>query len=404
MPEFHPEVLQHFAEWPLAIEPRALGRLLAVVAGRAGRQDALTLRAGAGQVVQGTAVIPIAGPIFRHASPLYEALFGATSVDSIRSQLRGAMAAPNVQAILLAIDSPGGEVAGIADLADEIHAMSAAKPMTAVADPSMYSAAYWLGSATGRVLVPRDGGVGSVGVLAVHVDESQLLDNMGLKVTVLKSGARKDQFSSLQPLTDTARGELQAHVMQLAETFFGAVAGYRGLTPDTVRAFEGGTFTGQDAVDAGLADGIGDVETALLSMQRSTRTGRTRAQEGSMADDHGSGTPIPEPSPATPPVVVAAVDEKKVADLATARERKRNGAIMNLCALAGKPAKAAEFINSDLGLEEISEQLLKAAAVAAGPELDAAQPVVTQKPVLSYEEIYARRREAIVRANGGKVG
>jgi signal peptide peptidase SppA len=399
MAEYHPDVLHTLGKTPLAIEPRALGRILAVIAGR---QEPAAVRAGGPQVVGETAVIPIAGPIFRHASPLFEAIFGATSVDSIRAALRAAASAAGVQSILLAIDSPGGEVAGIADLADEIAATAQQKPMTAVADPSMYSAAYWLGSATGRVILPRDGGVGSVGVLAVHVDESQLLDNMGLKVTVLKSGARKDQFSSLQPLSDQARGELQAQVTQLAGTFFAAVAGYRGLSPDAVRAFEGGTFTGQAAVDAGLADGIGTTESTLQAMQRPTRvTRRMRAEKGQndMADDHASGTPIPEPSPAPTPVVVA-VDEKKIADLAQARERKRNGAIMNLCALAGKAAKAAEYINSDLDLEAISEQLLKAAAADAGPELDAAQPVAAQRPVLTYEEIYARRREAVARAQG----
>ena len=222
----------------------------------------------------------------------------------------------------------------------------------------MYSAAYYLAAGADRILLPRDAGLGSIGVLAVHVDESQLLDKMGLKVTVVKSGARKDLYSSLKPLSEEARASLQATVDQHAAQFFTHVATHRGLTPDTVRAFEGGTFQGQDAVGVGLADGISTLEGALQAMQRPSSTPRRSGaqKEPRMADDPTPPEAPKEAPPPTPPLA-AAVDEKKIADLAQARERKRNTAILNLCTLAGKPARAAEFIAGDLDLEAISDTL-----------------------------------------------
>lgn len=392
------EALRVLAELPLAIEPRALGRMLAIVAGRA---DPIKAATNGVQVVGSTAIVPIAGPIFRHSSPLFEAFFGATSVDTIRASLRAAVASPAVSNILLAVDSPGGEVAGIADLADEIAGIQ--KPVTAVADPAMYSAAYYLAAGADTILLPRDAGVGSIGVLAVHVDESALLDKMGLKVTVVKSGARKDQYSSLKPLSDEARASLQARVDQEAQGFYSFVAAQRDLTPDTVRAFEGDTFQGQDAVRVGLADGIGTLEGALQSMQPSSTTRRSGApKESRMAEDTPPEAPTPTP-PTPPPAIAAVVDEKKIADLAQARERKRAGAILTLCTLAGKPQKAAEFVASDMDLEAISDALLKAKVADSGPDVDSAVPVASQKPTLTYAEIYESRRKDVLRANGGRL-
>ncbi|EKB0247321.1 S49 family peptidase, partial [Escherichia coli] len=107
---------------------------------------------------------------------------------------------PDVKGICLDIDSPGGEVAGCFDLVDTIFACRGQKPVHAILSESAYSAAYALASAADRILVPRTGGVGSVGVIYVHCDMSRQMKDEGLNVTIITCGSRKAETSPLRPL------------------------------------------------------------------------------------------------------------------------------------------------------------------------------------------------------------
>src|SRR5262249_22267159 len=256
-------------------------------------------------------VIPMLGPIFQRADMFTP--FGASSLNDLRATMGAALADPSVEGILLVIDSPGGEVAGVADLADELHAMRGRKPMMAVADEGMFSAAYWIGSAVGPVVLPRTGGVGSVGALVVHTDISGALDRMGVRVSVVKSGPKKAQFSPFAPLTADARQAVQAEVDRVSELCISAVAQHRGLDPETVRGLEGGTLQGDAAVDGGLADGIDTVEGAYLALQMtlreesaSRRLGARREGERTMAIDNPLAGKAPAPAPKEDPVAATA--------------------------------------------------------------------------------------------------
>ena len=133
------------------------------------------------------AVVPIIGSISYRMSVLHEASDG-TSVQEIQRNFRDAMAESSVSTILLDIDSPGGVVPGIPELADEIFAARSKKRIVAVANTMSASAAYWLMSAATEAVVTPSGEVGSIGVYAMHLDESAALEMKGLKPTFISAG------------------------------------------------------------------------------------------------------------------------------------------------------------------------------------------------------------------------
>ena len=142
------------------------------------------------EVVDGVAVVPITGMLVHRLGIMGSAL-GMTGCDGIAASVGQALDDPAVRGVLLDIDSPGGEIAGCFSLADAIFAARGRKPIWAVADEIAYSAAYAIASAADRVLVPRSGGVGSIGIIALFADVSRGLEAEGITVNVIAFGARK---------------------------------------------------------------------------------------------------------------------------------------------------------------------------------------------------------------------
>jgi ClpP class serine protease len=140
------------------------------------------------------AVLPISGTLV-HRTGGMDTMSGLQSYDDVRGMLRTAMADREVAGIVLDADSPGGEVAGLADSADEIRAATARKPILTVADDHAFSAAYWLASAASKVFVIQTGGVGSIGIIAMHLDRSGFDQKAGLAYTPVFAGAQKNDFS-----------------------------------------------------------------------------------------------------------------------------------------------------------------------------------------------------------------
>jgi signal peptide peptidase SppA len=411
-------LLAYLSTTPLALEPRFLGALLAMARGLTTAQtealtQARTERAAVGAGA-GVAVIPILGPISRRDS-FMSMLFGGTSVDAIRAAFRAALADPMVGSIAFVVDSPGGETSGLADLAAEIRAARGKKPMVSIADDAMYSAAYWIASAADRVVLTSSAGVGSIGVLSVHADLSGMYEQMGAKITVVRSGAKKAQFNSMEPLTAGARADLEAEVQRLAGLFFSDVAAARAdLSAADIRAMEGGTFSGKAAVTAGLADAISTTEAALSALHRSTTSPRApRAQEDHpMADE-----PTTPPAPAAAPAPVSnVVDINSVTAKATAAENARQRAIRNIFAAASfgatadqrkqLEAKLTALLDGGATLEAASDELvtLRAAFQSADP-IDPTQPArsaVTDRPappaMRSREAMLAAQNTALAQA------
>lgn len=255
--------LDLLAESPWAIERVVLSQLVSyaqrgetIVAAQ--RPQRAAPRTGA------IAVIPIRGMI-EHRSSFLMDLFGGTSVEDIRAALRAAMADPQVSSIVLDIDSPGGGIAGITELAAEIRAARSQKRIVAVANTIAASAAYWLGSQADQFLVTASGQVGSIGIYAVHFDISRALEQEGVTPTIITAGEHKGEGLEFQPLTDDARASMQRRVDAFYNQFIGDVAKGRRVDAERVRSNygQGTALLAPDALRAGMVDGIGTFDDAL---------------------------------------------------------------------------------------------------------------------------------------------
>lgn len=233
-------------------EERRQTHALAVLPGRPLPQThAVTLR-------DGVATVPIHGPIFRHANLLTE-LSGATSVEFLAHDLGRALADPTVRAIVLDVDSPGGQADGINELATLIRDGRAEKPITAYVGGQACSAAYWLASAAHEVVVDETAILGSIGaVMAVPRPEAR----SAAEVAFVSS-----QSPHKRPDMTTAEGQAQYQTLvdDLAAVFIGSVATNRGVDEATVLADfgRGGVLVGRKAVVAGLADRTGSFESVV---------------------------------------------------------------------------------------------------------------------------------------------
>lgn len=227
----------------------------------------------------GVQVIPVHGllvPRGIHLDPCEN----STSYEDIRQQVTAAVADPMVEHVVMDIDSPGGSVAGCFELADDIHALSQQKPITAISNFGAYSAAYALASAATNLIVSPSSGVGSIGVIARHVDLSKRNEDAGMKVTTIYAGAHKNDLSPYEPLSDQAAEFLRQMVMESYGQFVGSVARYRGLDEQAVRDTEAQVYYGPQAVERGLADAVEPAQRAvnrIASEVAAARSGRSKS-------------------------------------------------------------------------------------------------------------------------------
>jgi len=226
----------------------------------------------------GIAVIPIVGPLVARGDWL-TTLLGATEYGAIADALAAAAHDPAVRGIVLEVDSPGGEVGGLFDLVETIGSIKgqSGKPLWAVAFESALSAAYAIASAADRLYVTRTGEVGSIGVVAVHLDESGADAIAGLKWTLIHAGARKTDGNPHEPLSPRATAGIQADVDTLYTELVALVAGNRGLGAAAARATEAAIYRGEKAVKAGLADRVGTLDQAIADLDAALEAKRIRA-------------------------------------------------------------------------------------------------------------------------------
>ena len=217
--------------------------------------------------VERIAVVSVIGTLVSRSGYL-DATSGLLSYGDIADAIASAMDDPSVRGVILDVDSPGGEVGGLFDLAERIGAIKAAsdKPLWAVANESALSAAYAIASTADRLYVTRTGEVGSIGVVAVHVDESGADAKAGLSWSFVFAGEQKIDGNAHEPLSERARDTIQADVDQLYAELCGLVATNRGLTVETVRGTNAAVYRGELAVRAGLADRVGTLDVAIADM------------------------------------------------------------------------------------------------------------------------------------------
>ncbi|MBN1664846.1 MAG: S49 family peptidase [Deltaproteobacteria bacterium] len=215
----------------------------------------------------GIVIINVNGFLFYHADPFMERIFGDTSYETIRAQHQAALSDPSVKNIIFRISSYGGEAAGVFDLVDEIYQARGTKPTYAVFDDNGFSGAFAIASAAGKRYISRTGGAGSVGVVAMHVDQSGLDEKVGLVYTPVFAGAHKVDYSSHAPLSPEALASLQADINDTYELFVNTVARNLGMTPAAVKATEAAIYTGKKAVQAGFADAVMSWNQFLSKLQ-----------------------------------------------------------------------------------------------------------------------------------------
>lgn len=232
---------------------------------------------GDGVDSDGVQVIPVRGVVVPRGSGGW--FQTVTSCQSVAGRLREALANSRVERIVLDIDSPGGDVMGVVELANEIYAARGQKRIVAVANGLMASAAYWIGSAADEVVITPSGLAGSVGVVAVHFDHSAMLAEAGITPSLIYAGRHKVEGNPYEPLGDEARGQIQSEVDRYHEMFITAVALHRGVSASVVRdEFGGGrTFGASAAVQLGMADRVGTLDDVIFSANHGRRRGSRRA-------------------------------------------------------------------------------------------------------------------------------
>jgi ClpP class serine protease len=247
---------------PLAIHPGYFQAAMGIEA-RA-LDDGVRLDCGYA-LVDGVAVIPVLGLLVQDLGTIYS--WGdVTGYDGIRANFLMALADSKVDAIALSVKSGGGDCAALFDLVDLIYESRDIKPTLAICAETAYSAAYALASACEQITVPRTGGVGSVGVVAAHIDVTKALDMAGIAVEFFHYGDRKVDGHSEIPLSKEARERFQADVDELGKLFVSTVARNRNLSVDAVRKTQATTFLGAAGVEAGLADAVMAPDEAFRSL------------------------------------------------------------------------------------------------------------------------------------------
>lgn len=356
-------ILSLVMDQPWAITSRALETILETMERPASDLEAVAARLGrpldnTGNRVEtrgSTAILGVEGPLFRYAN-LFTAISGATSVEMLSQDLESALQDPAIERIVLNVNSPGGQVDGINELADMIRAGNSRKPVIAYVDGLAASAAYWIASAAGQIVANESAFLGSIGVVAAISDSRSADEKRGVKRYEIVSS--QSPRKRPDPATEAGRGQILEQVDALAQLFIDRVAGFRGASSDQVvdNFGRGGVLPARAAQAAGMIDGLGSYEGLLRDLNHNPAGGSRFAatqEEPPMADNPAAPAP---PTPATPP------------DARThATERTRIAAILNL-----EEARGREALARTLALEtdhdpETVRRILAAAPTAQAP-------------------------------------
>lgn len=238
----HQRILEYLCTNHWAILPEVLQSILCIAQGENESPEAVAERLG--RPLQntrtvthrdGVAVLPVGGPIFRYANILTE-ISGATSVEVLATDFRAALDDPDIRGIVLEVDSPGGQIAGISEFADQVAA--AGKPTVAYISDLGASAGYWIASAADQVIIRDTAAAGSVGVVA-----TLRRDKKDDRIQIVSSQSPRKR---VDPDTEDGRAVLQAVVDDIADVFIGRVASYRDVSAEHVLEHfgQGGSWSG----------------------------------------------------------------------------------------------------------------------------------------------------------------
>lgn len=210
----------------------------------------------------GVAIIPVTGPLFRYAN-IFTAISGASSYELIARDFMSALENPQISSIILDIDSPGGEVNGVSELASMIFEARGTKPVIAYASGDAASGAYWIASAADEIVVSETSALGSIGVVGIYRGKTAKESAETVEIVSSQSPHKR-----LDPMSDDGRAKLQTRIDAMADVFVSTIARNRSVTPDHVLEHYGGgdVMIGANAVNAGLADRVGSLERLITEL------------------------------------------------------------------------------------------------------------------------------------------
>lgn len=323
-------------------------------------------------VKDGVLQIPIQGVLLNNFPYQYGSF--ATGYEYIARALDRGLNDGEVKGIALVVNSPGGMVAGNFDLADKIFAARGDKPIRAFVNEDAYSAAYSLASAADKITVARTGGVGSIGVVTSHMDMSQMMDKIGIKVTFIFAGKHKIDGNAYEPLAKATKDRIQTEINDLYDIFVATVARNRGMDEKAVRDTEALTYTAPQALSIGLADEIGSFDDSLtaFAVDLNNQQGET-----TMSKDKDTGA-VDQATLDAARAEARAEGKKEGHAEGVAAERSRISSIMKLEEAANRREAAFNIaVSSDMSVEQTKSLLAtlpesKVEAKASGAMFDAA--------------------------------
>lgn len=270
----YPQIVKLAASSPWAILPEKLAAILELISLRAGggRFSAEDIEARIGspaparqrERVGTVAVLPLYGTIIPRANLMSE-MSGGTSLQQWGAAFQAAVDDPEVGAILMDVDSPGGLTDGVPEMAAQIREARGSKPIVAIANTDAASAAYWLASQADEVVMTPSGMVGSIGVFAAHEDVSGQQEQDGVRTTLISAGKFKTEASPFEPLTEEARAAIQDRVDAFYSMFVADVAKGRGVPASSVTGGfgEGRVVTAAQAMKMGMVDRVAGFEATV---------------------------------------------------------------------------------------------------------------------------------------------
>ena len=293
------------ARQPWAIQSEMLETIISIARGDNESPEAVAAKLG--RPLQNTrtvsmrgdvAIVPVTGPIFRYAN-LFTEISGATSLSQLSNDFNAALDDPAVSSIVLEIDSPGGQAAGIAEFAHMVR--NSDKPVTAYVDGMGASAAYWIAAAADDLVINKTAMVGSIGAI-FGVSKNAESD-------VVEFVSTQSPMKRPDPESDEGRTELQQFIDALAQVFIEDVAIYRDVSVETVLSDfgKGGVRLGEEAVKLGMADRVSTLEEVIAGMAGSTK-----------GDFHKMGTKDKATPAAETPVIDRAYLDENCSELVSA--------------------------------------------------------------------------------------
>jgi signal peptide peptidase SppA len=222
----------------------------------------------------GIAVLPLYGVVTQRGNMVDDVSGpGSVSTQQFAASLRQALTDESVSQILIDIDSPGGSVYGVAELADEVISARAQKPVIAIANSLAASAAYWIGACASEFYVTPGGEVGSIGVWQAHQDYSKAMVEAGVKTTLISAGKFKVEGNPYTPLDEDAQAFMQSRVDDYYAAFTKAVAKGRGVAIAQVRdgMGQGRVLGAEAALASNMVDGIASLDDVVRKMRRNAK-------------------------------------------------------------------------------------------------------------------------------------